>query len=371
MKKKYCAVFFAAFAVLLVLAGCASTEPAAGTTVVTITDADFKSDAGGSLQITNMTSEELAIFVGKVERGNLIGALGQGANGRGKSRLFDLNKISGLPDRGTFLIRATTFSRLNEKGLAGITEEDVVYTGLITFDKKDPGARIEHDIYKNIDVSRTTFIHVTNRSRYALQLRVDASDGDTVAVLAPGQRLKKIWMKPNDDGLPYEFFPSYAYVDARTGEMNVFSDPENVNGKRFEPEPMGPDVREITFTGPGSGGPQFNVAFVRFQNDTDELCNFMTAEGNYRKNERGSASTSPGRTDTYQIDSGSGKSGRTYSALTVKTDSGFVKLNPLTVLPGYVYDLVFTKMDGTYRYDVKTGEQKSVADNIRFDLFGE
>jgi hypothetical protein len=371
MKKKAGLIFFAVFGVLLILAGCAGSPPVpAGTTTVTINNDDFKSEPNGKLRITNMSSVELALFAGKVEKGNFLGAIGTGANGRDKSRLFDLNNIAGLPEKGTFLIRATSFTRLNEKGLAGVTEEDVIYTGLITYDKKDSERR-EHDIFRNADDSQTTFIHVTNRSPYALQLRLDSSDGETVAVLAPGQRLKKIWLKPNPDGLPYEFFPSYAYVDTRTGEMNVFSDRENVNGKRFEPEPMGPDVREITFTGPGSGGPQFNVAFIKFQNDTDGLLNFMTAEGNYKKNERGSTSTSPGRTDTYQIDSGSSTSGKTYTALTIKTDSGYVNLNPLTVIPGYVYEMVVTKMNGTYQYDIKQGEQKSIAENIRFDLFGE
>jgi hypothetical protein len=370
MKKRHGVIFLAVLGMLLILGGCGSAPVPEGTTAVTINEGDFKSDSSGALRITNMTSTELALFAGKVEKGNFLGAIGTGANGRDRSRLFDLNRISGLPDRGTFLVRATTFRRLNEKGLAGINEEDVIYSGLITYDKRDSERR-EHDIFRNIDDSQTTFIHVTNRSSYALQLRLDSSDGETVAVLAPGQRLKKIWLKPNPDGLPYEFFPSYAYVDARTGEMNVFSDRENVNGKRFEPEPMGPDVREITFTGPGSGGPQFNIGFIKFQNDTDELLNFMTAEGNYKKNERGSTSTSPGRTDTYQIDSGSSSTGRTYTALTIKTDSGYVSLNPLTVKPGYVYNMVVTKMNGTFQYDVREGEQKNIAENIRFDLFGE
>ncbi|GHV90484.1 hypothetical protein AGMMS50268_09870 [Spirochaetia bacterium] len=337
---------------------------------VTINDRDFQSEPSGKLKINNMSGVELAIFVGRVEKGNLIGAIGTGANGHPRSRQFDLNKIAGLPQKGTLLFRATSFQTFNKKGLAGVTEEDVIYTGLIAFDRSSPDS-IEQDIFRNIDGSQQTFIHVTNRSPYVLQLRLDSSDGDTVAVLAPGQRLKKLWISGRDDGLPYEFFPTYVYVDPKSGEMNAFSDKENVNGKRFEPEPAGTDVREITFTGPSSGGPQYNVAFIRLQNDTDSLLNFMTAEGNYKKNDRGTVNTSPGRTDTYQIDSSNAAAGRMYTAAGIRSDSGFSPIGRIDVLPGHIYELVVTNMNGTYQAAFNDVGIKSIVDSIRVDLFGE
>jgi hypothetical protein len=366
MKKKLTVLLSLLF-VLLVVMGCTSTPP--GTTKVPVPEASFESDSNGKLRITNMTSSELLIFVGQVERGNLLGAIGTGANGHARSRLFDLKKIAGLPPTGSFLFRATTFEKLN-KTLAGITEEDVIYTGLISYDLNDPQS-IERDIFAGIDPTQSTFIHVTNRSPYVLQLRLDSSDGETVATLAPGQRLKKIWIKPKDTGLPYEFFPTYVYADPKTGEINAFSDVENVNGKRFEPEPNGPDIREITFTGPGSGGPQYNVAFIRFQNDTNSLLNFMTASGNYKKNDRGTTNTSPGRTDSYQIDSGSSTMGKTYSNLIVRSDEGEISIGSLEVFPGHIYDVVVTTMNGTYQAAIRDAGVKSLDDNIRISLWGD
>jgi hypothetical protein len=339
-------------------------------TTVTIKDGDFVSEPAGRLIVSNMTNVELAIFAGKVERGNFLGAVGTGAQNRPRSRRFDINRIAGLPNSGSFLFRATTYEQVNRKGLSNITEEDVIYTGLVAFNKNDKDP-LEFQIFRNVDDSQSTFIYVSNYTNFVLQLRLDSSDGEFVAALAPQQRLKKLWIRPRDDGLYYTFFPTYVYVDPRTGELNRFSDLENVNGKRFEPEPPSPDLREIAFRGPGENGPQYNVAFIRLQNDADFLISFQTARGNFRVNDRGTRNTSGGRTDIYQIDSGSIIGGKTYSGLTLDTEFGYVDLAPVTVKPGYVYDVVFTRMNGISQYDWKEREKKSLMNDARMVLFGD
>jgi hypothetical protein len=369
MKKRQMAglaVMAMAAVMAITVIGCGTTST--GTKVV-IKETDFRSDAGGRLTINNMSGTELAIFVGKVERGNFIGAIGTGASGRARSRAFDIDKIAGLPQRGTFIIRATTFEKLNSRGLSGITEEDVVYSGLVVYDKSNQD-RLEHDIFRGIDASQQTFIHVSNYSKYVLELRLGSSDGEKVAVLAPGQRYKKIWLQPDPTGFPLLFYPTYIYLDPTSGEINAFTDRENLTGQRFEPEGLARDQREISFRGPLTGGPQYNVAFISFQNDTNSLLNFMTAEGNYKRNDRGTLNTSPGRTDIYQIDAGD--QGKIYTVAGVQSDTGFHSIGGLDVKPGHKYQLIVTQMNGPIQAaPLKDLGVKSVAEDITINLFGE
>jgi hypothetical protein len=213
---------------------------------------------------------------------------------------------------------------------------------------------------------------VSNVSPFVLELRLDSSDGEKVAVLSPGQRNKKLWIKPQEDGLPYRFFPTYVYVDPRSGDMNAMTDQVNLNGRRFEPQAAGINVAVISFEGPGNTGAiQYNVAFIRLQNDTPGLINFQTAKGNYRKNDRGTTSTMGGQSDTYQIASDSGANGRLYSGLTIEHDAGFMPIQPYTFRPGYIYEVLVTLMNGTLQYDIKTAGSKSKIDDARVNLFME
>jgi len=366
MKTKQMWVLLAVVILTLALVGCGSGPKG---TVVSLSDEDFKSDAGGKLLINNNSGTELAIFVGNIARGNFIGAIGTGANGRGKSRYFDIEKkLAGLPDVGTFIIRATTFAEFEKKGLAKIIEEDVVYTGLVTFNRNNPD-RVEHDIFRGIDFTRKTFIHVQNNSQYVLELRLNAPDGEKVAVLSPRANPRKIWVKPNDDGLPLSLFATYLYLDPNTKEINAFTDEANVFGKAFEPEAAGSDLRVVSFDGPGSGGPKFNVAFVNFQNGTSVLLNFMTANGNYKRNDRGSLNTSPGRTDIYQIDA----SVKEYpgAGIYVPDTRTFHPIGTLRLLPGHRYEMAVRDSGGKLEAKIEDMGLKSVTDNIRVVLFAE
>ena len=354
-------------AIVLLLAISCGTAP--GTQVV-IKDEDFKSEPGGKLIINNNSGSELAIFVGKVEKGNFIGAIGTGINNHGKSRIFNLEKkLTGLPAYGTFIIRATTFETLNRKGLSNINEEDVVYTGLVVYNRDSPD-RAEHDIYRGIDFTQKTFIHVQNNSAYVLELRLGASDGEKVSVLSPRHPPKKIWVKPNDDGLPLSIFATYLYLDPNTKEMNAFSDSANVYGKSFEPEEAGFDLRVISFDGPGAGGPKFNVAFVSFTNTTSVLLNFMTANGNYKRNDRGTLNTSPGRMDIYQIDATDGKE-YPGAGIYVPDQRQFNPISDVKLQPGHKYDMIVADINGKFEAKLTDKGLKSVADNIRVELFGE
>jgi hypothetical protein len=354
---------------VMVLAGCGSA-PQTGTAALKLGDADFQSDKNGILTISNYTGFDVAVFAGKVERGNFIGAI----KARG-ARDFDLAKIQGLPRKGAFLFRAASYETVSKKGRVNITEEDIVYTGVVVYDLDRPDRKIEQNIFARVDDTQETFIYVSNLTKYILELRLDDSTGEKVGVLSPGQRNKKLWIKPNPDGLPYRFFPTYLYIDANSGEINAFSDEVNKNGLRFEPRGQGPDIRIIEFKGPEQnlgGTKQYNVAFIRLQNDTNGLLSFETAEAAYRKNTRGTVNTNPGDSDVYELAADTGPEGRTYTNLGVEADSGHVTFRPpLTFKPGYEYALVVTSMNGIIQHDVKELGPKSEVENNRINLFGE
>ena len=361
-------VIVAAVTVVLLATGCASGGPS-GTTVLKLNSADFQSDKNGLLKINNYTSFDVAVFAGKIERGNFLGAIKAKS-----SRDFDISKLSNIPKKGAFLFRVTSYQTLNKKGKVGITEEDVVYTGLVAYDLTRPDRKIEKDIFGNVDDQQETFIYVSNVTKYVLELRLDSPDGEKVGVLSPGQRNKKLWIKPQPDGLPYRFFPTYVYVNPNTGEMDAFTDEVNKSGPRFEPRAAGSQVRVIEFDDPATkpGGKQYNVAFLRLQNDTNGLLSFETARNAYNKNTRGTVNTNPGDTDTYEIAADTGPTGRTYTNMGVEHDSGhFLFAPPVTLKPGYEYTIVVTQMNGNYQHAYKEIGTKSEVENNRIDLFME
>jgi len=359
-------MFMLAAIVLLLAMGC-GTAP--GTQVV-IKDDDFRSDSGGKLIINNNSGSELAIFIGKVERGNFIGAVGTGANNRARSRSFDIEKkMTGLPAYGTFIIRATTFDTLDRKGLSQINEVDVVYSGLIVYNR-DSSDRVEHDIYRGIDFEQKTFIHVRNDSNYVLELRLGSPDGEKVSVLSPKQDNKKIWVKKNEDNLYLSLFATYLYLDPNTKEMNAFTDTEYLYGKAFEPFPAGTELEVIPFKGPGAGGPRYNVAFISFNNGTSSLMQLQKSENLNLRNDRGAFQTSGGRTDVYQIDATDGKD-YPGMGIYIPDHRRFYSISNVKVQPGHKYDLVIRDVGSILQAKLEDKGLKSVSDNIRVELFGE
>jgi hypothetical protein len=367
MKVRQIVILLVVAILTLLVASCNSTPE--GTITFRITEADFQSDRNGLLRINNYASFDVAVFAGRVERGNFIGAI----RARG-TRDFDISKLPNRPEKGAFLFRATSVQTLNNKGKVGITEEDVVYTGLVAYDLSQPNRRIEKDIFARVDDKQETFVYVANETKYVIELRLDSPDGEKVGVLSPGQRNKKLWIQEQPDGLSYRFFPTYIYINPNTGEMDAFTDTVNLDGPRFEWQRAGPDVRVVTFRDPAiqPGGKQYNVAFIRLQNDTNGLLSFETARNVHRKNTRGTVNTNPGATDVYELAADTGPDGRTYTNLGVEHDSGhFVFAPPVTIKPGYEYNIVVTNMNGIFQYAIRELGLKSEVESNRIDLFLE
>lgn len=356
------AVLFAAM-----VAGCLGTPKSQAMNTVELKEKEvsFTSEPG-TLTISNETASDVVVFVGKVEKNAVIGGIK--AN---EQRTFDLSKIPGIPDTGSLLIRAATFETYN-KGKARITEDDVIYTGLVVYNLKDKTDRSSLSIYRGVDSSQQTCIYVSNESEYyVLELRMgNPGQGEVIATLSPLQTNKRIYLSPRDDGLAYDFYPTFVFVNPKTGEKTSMN-AGKTDRKRAYPEKIGGDLTPIRFTGPSKSSIGYDVAFISLQNDTNAGIEFRNAETTLR-NQKGIRFTPSGRTDVYEIQSTNGEGGQTYTALTFEFDDFTKKtISPYTFKPGYKYEVIVTQMNGNYQYDIREVGQKSFAENAKIDLFME
>ena len=348
----------------MIFVSCASTKSTGQSAVLKSKDVSFKSEQG-SLTVSNETSSDLVIFVGRVEKSAILGGISKNS-----SRTFDLSKISGISDSGSLLIRAATYELY--KGKARITEEDVIYTGLVVYNLKDPTDKSNISIYRGVDTQQQTCIYVSNESEnFVLELRMDnPSQGEVLATLAPLTTNKRIYLAPRDDGLSYDFYPTFVYVNPKTNEKTSMN-AGKTDRKRAVPEKVGGTITPIRFTGPSASSIGYDVAFISLQNDTGSGIEFRNAS-TILKDQKGVGFTASGRSAVYEITSTNGESGQTYTALTmVFDDFSEKKLAAQTFLPGYKYELIVTAMNGPYQYDIREVEQKSLVEDSRIQLFME
>lgn len=348
-----------------ILASCGSTQNSAKEELV-LKDKEVNfENKSGSLTVNNETSSEIVIFAGKVERGNLLGGIHSNSFGS-----FDLSKIQGIPVQGSLLIRAASYEVY--KGKARITEDDVVWTGLVVYNLQDSSDRAQISIYRGIDTEQKTCIYVSNISpNFVLELRKDTpSQGEIIATLPPLQRHKQIFLEQRADGYGYDIFPTFIYVNPKTGEKTSMVG-EAADAELVDPLPVGGEINEYEFSGPNSNNIGYKVAFINLANNTKKGLEFRNGTAALA-NQRGRRNTLSGRTDTYEIPSVNGESGQTYTSLTCRFPGDIkITLNQQTFLPGYVYEVNVTDMNGNYEYDIREVGKKSLVEDARISLFGE
>ncbi|MDR1506666.1 MAG: hypothetical protein LBI67_06140 [Treponema sp.] len=360
MRKRKIAGMAGGIAVVLVILGavvsCESLQQNNSMVNLVIKPADYESDSGGLLTINNLSPTDVAVFAGKIERGNFMGAIkAQG------SRSFDLTKLN-LTDKGAFLFRVASVTTVDRKGKTGISEDDVIYTGLVAYEK---GRQINHDIFAKIDDRSESYVYVSNLTKYVVELRLNGSTGDKVAVLGPGERSKKLWIRQQE--LPYTFFPTYIYVDPNSGEMDVFTDTVNLYGVDFIPMPASQIQQVYEFKDPGQviGGKQYNVAFIRLTNNATDLVQLQTISAAFVRNDRGFFGTNRGDADVYQLASDQGPDGREYPSLGIRRRGVDVPIaGSKIVKPGYEYALTIPDTG-----DISLREIGKKSDNVNTNVF--
>ena len=198
----------------------------------------------------------------------------------------------------------------------------------------------------------------------------DPGQGEVIATLPPLQTNKRIYLAPREDGIAYDFYPRFVFVDPKTGDKTSMTAGKK-DRKRAIPENVGENLTPIRFTGPSKTSIGYDVAFINLQNDTGAGIEFRNAETTLR-NQKGNRLTQSGRTDVYEIPAANGEAGQLYTALTFEFDDFTKKtISQYTFKAGYKYDVHVTQMNGNYQYDIREVGQKSLIEDSRIQLFME
>jgi hypothetical protein len=356
---------FGSMAVLAVLLffGCGSGPKDNGyTTVATNSPGFWDNQSGGTLTINNQASFDVIIFGGKVTNDLVLGGIRSG-----KSKTFDLKKINLPSDKGSFLIRAASISTYDKKN-ARISEADVMYSALVVYDLTDPADRTEINIFAGIDETQSTYIYASNQSQFVLELRLGTPTGEKIATLAPIQENKKIYLTPAADGLAYNFYATYVYIDPATNEMKSF-----VAGDRKERQrdlPASDGVTPIIFTGPKDTSQiGYIVGFLQLKNDTGQGLVFQDGR-TLLPDQKGRRFVRSGQLQTFEIPSTSGNAGQTYTNLNMEfDDTSILRINNISIKPGTVYDVLVSQQNGNFAYDVRETAAKNKLEDMRMSLF--
>jgi len=377
MKTKIAKVIIAFAAIIMLTttayAGGKKEKPAQSPVIKTDSGKDYATISGGSalfreggtgvLTINNQASFDVIIFAGKVNNNNVMGGIRSG-----KSRTFDLSTLSLPGTSGSFLIRATSFEQYNKKN-ARVDEGDVVYTGLVVFDLKDPRQKTNLNIYAGISDNQGEFIWASNMSKFILELRVGTPNGEKMATLAPFQTNKAIPLRQQQRNMPYEFYATYVYVDPETNEIVNFA--AKGMEERIRRGPSADRVNPMEFNGPvNTSQIAYLNGFLRVKNDTNESFNLKDGT-TWLFDQKGMPLVESGMLVTYDLPSLSGEAGQTYTNLNLEFDDirKNFRLNRLDVRPGMVYDLVVFLRNGSYVYDVKPTERRDKLEDLQMSLF--
>jgi len=322
-------------------------------------------DENGPLSIRNNTAADVVILAGRVERKIILGGIKSGS-----ARSFDIKKIPSVPTQGTFLIHAVNYETVKRKTF--IMEDDVIYTGLVTYNVDDKNDMSQLIIPNSIDTQQQFCVYVGNESaNYILELRIDSpQQGHVVAVLPPLQWNKRIYLSPRDDGRAYFFYPAFVYVNPKTGEKTSISG-SDYDMQRVIPQKVGAIAVPMRFSEPSKSSVKYDAAFVSLQNDTSCGVEFHNAKQTLQ-NQKGRHFTLSGHTDVYEIQTANEEDGQLYTALSLEFDDFTKKtISPYTFKAGYKYTLIVTQVNGTYQYDIHETGKKTLIEDMRIELLFE
>ena len=367
MKAKTLLWACAAMLFAAMVAGCVSTPDQKSGNSVELKEKEISfTSEPGLLAMTNHTNQDVVVFAGPLNRDVILGGIKKGSR-----RTFDLNKISGLPKNGSLLVRVVTYNTY-KKGKARITDEDVIYTGLVVYDLKAPKDITELSIYKDIDTEQKYCVYLTNKSEnFVVEVRLEKPNGETIATLAPLESDKCVYLAQKGTGKGYKFFPQFIYVDPRTNEKTVLNVPQKENVQVMDPDPVGGEFTPVVFEAPKNHNLSYSLAFLTIRNDTKAGMEFRNSRTSL-PNQRGRRFTAPGRSDVYELDTGIDKEGRMYTALTCAfNEYTEMSVGNYKFKPGYMYEMIWTDKNGNYEYDIREVGKKSLLEDARIELFME
>ena len=173
---------------------------------------DFRTEKNGNLELLNETTSDLVIFAGRIEKSIVLGGIKAW-----ETRLFDLSKVSDMPEQGAFIFRAVPYETY-KNGKAG--NNDAVYTRLVVYNLND-AEKTKIVIPNSIDVSGKFGFYADNDSSFVVELHEDMPDGEIIATLPPLCKNQHVYVIPSEDGYGLDVFPVYVYVNPKTGKRET------------------------------------------------------------------------------------------------------------------------------------------------------
>ncbi len=269
---------------LLFLISCASTRNQ---------NINFYNESG-SVIIQNETNEDILLFIGNIENNILLG--GVKANSENH---FDIKNIEGTISKGVFVARCILYSDYIEK--KDITDNDVFYQTIITFDTNDSSYRSHILIPSIIDTSRKYGVITRNETEYIMNIRYESPQGPIVASLLPFESNKKVYLR--ESTTPVSLISEYRYINPITNEIfDWYSSrdssrlclPDSINDAAYLTFPK----PEIDLTSEG-----FSCCELEIRNLT-EYGFQVIGKSSILQNIHGKKICQPGKIDCYEINEG-------------------------------------------------------------------
>jgi len=319
-------------------------------------------DKNGSLAIYNQASFDVVIFAGQVTRNIVMGGIKAG-----ESRTFDLAKLGLLAKNGIFMIRAVSLETYTRKN-SQVSEEDVLYKKLVVYNLNDQIEKINLDIYSGIDQSKRYRINISNDSKFILELRDNSPNGIIITTLAPLERNKQVFLTPLANGMPYQIYPVYVYVDPNTNDLKSFISKTDFKQLRIIPKSYEMDF--LSFPGPKDNSDiSYLVGFLRINNQINENIIFKNGMTGLR-DQKGHFLVKSGSYATFEMEAMD--VGRTYTNLNIQFDSSkTLGIAHLSIRPGIVYDLTVTTRNGNPVYDIREISLNDRLNDMRINLLFE
>lgn len=193
---------------------------------------NFKTEASGNFECTNLSDSDLILFAGRIERNFILGGIKSN-----ETRSFDFSKISEMPEQGAFIMRAVPYETYKTK--ERLHNDDVVYTKLVVYDLNSK-EKVKTNIPNLIDTSKKFRFLVTNDSLHIVEFRY-TPDGETIATVPPLNSNYGVYIKPTP--FPLAVFPVYTYVNPKTNAVqNVELPSITVRIEERERSPVSIDI---------------------------------------------------------------------------------------------------------------------------------
>ena len=363
MKVKQMLRWLTTFIVVLLTIGCGSTpwgSQDSSAKQAAKLDVRWDNDSGGTLTIENNLKEDLILFAGSINNRNNLGGVRKQA-----TRVVNFfDKVEA--NDGRFLLRAVRASVYRSKGSSLNPETDVVYGGLVAFDRsklRNTTIIIQQALGGDAEIL------MQNDTNMAVQIRINQPNGPVLTTLAPFERNKIVYLELNPRG--YHFFPVFQYYDKANGMVQSLMPRSLADGVPMRPVAPGNRERrpEINFNTTNRADLFSPFATLIVSNEVTPQRGIFLIKGATMVSRNGNEMINPGWEELFELDLQKQSS---FPIRDLQIDFG-TGASERVAVEAYTYEAEYT-----YRVSVERGKQpkieklrKADSSNMAIELVNE